>query len=99
MNGGGTQTTTAKRALTKKYYGDSTDIVIFNIPVTNTNDSFHNDNIDDVCSARFFTILQHRLDYAFTSRLIVIALTLTLHKVCIADSIVRCNTGSLRRFA
>ena len=83
--------------MTEKLSSDSTDIVIFYIPVRNENDSYHNDNVDDVYSARRVTILQHRLDYAFTTRLLVIALPLTLVIVCITDSIVPFNNDTLCR--
>ena len=83
--------------MTEQLFRDNTNIVLFYIPVTKVNDSSNNDDVDDVCSDRIFTISQHRLDYAFTTRLLVITLTLTLVIDCITDSITRFNIDSLRR--
>ena len=83
--------------MTEQLFRDNTNIALFHIPVTKVNDSSNNDDVDDACSSRIFTIIQHRLDYAFITRLLLIALIMTLVIVCITDSIARFNTNSIRR--
>ena len=94
---GGPQMKNEKCVMPGKLFGDSADIVIFNIHIKLENDNYNNDDIDDTCSAWNFTIILHRFDYTFTTRLLVITLTLTLVIVCITDSISRFNTDSIRR--
>ena len=53
--------------MTEQFFRDSDDIVIFNIPIKQEHDSYHNDDIDDTCSARIFTIIQHWLIYKYST--------------------------------
>ena len=97
IHGGGPQTRKETRVTTEQFFRDSADIVIFNIPIKEENDSYNNDDVDNAYSARIFTIIQHRLTYTFTTRFLVIALTLALVIICNIDSLERFNTDSLRK--
>ena len=83
--------------MTEQLSRDSAGLVLFDVPVQKEIDSYHNDDVDGACSARGFTIISYRLEYTFTTRFLVIALTLTIVIVCITNSIASFNTDSLRR--
>ena len=97
IRGAGPHRTKETRVMTKQLFRDSASIVLLGIPVKKKIDSYHNDDVKDACTARVFTIIPHRLDYAFTARYLVIALTLTIVIVFLTNSIARFNTDSRRR--